>query len=193
MDAGLSTLDPTGDPRRDEASLIERARHDAGAFAVLYRLHYLAVVGYLFRRTGDAHAAEDLAADTFLAAMRALPRYQVTEVPLRMWLLRIATNSANRWARQRRRMNLVRVVPGAASALVTAADHRRAATEEAQAALLTLSPLHQTVLSLHYLESLSLEEVAAVLGCRTGTVKSRLARGRAAMKAELERRSNRHG
>jgi RNA polymerase sigma-70 factor (ECF subfamily) len=70
---------------------------------------------------------------------------------------------------------------------------RRAAMEEAQAALLVLAPEHQAVVSLHYLESMSVDDVAVVLGCRVGTVKSRLSRARDAMRQELERRSNRHG
>lgn len=176
----------------DEAALIRRAQGgDEAAFARLYRAHYAAVVGCLYRRTGDAHAAEDLAADTFLSALKGIGKYRVTDVPLRMWLLRIATNAANRWAKARQRLGLVRIA-GAEGEAGSEAD-RRAAMEEAQAALLSLRPEHQAVLSLHYLESLGVEEVAAVLGCRIGTVKSRLARAREALRRELERRSNGHG
>ncbi len=183
---------PEPEPTPAEALLVRRAQErDQGAFGRLYRLHYPTIVGCLYRRTGDPHTAEDLAADTFLAAFRALPRYRVTEVPLRIWLLRIATNTANRWARGRQKLKLTRIaaVPIASGAV----GERQAAMEEAQAALLALAPSQQAVLSLHYLESLSLDEVGAVLGCPPGTVKSRLARARAAMRDELERRSQRHG
>jgi len=180
---------PTGE---NEGVLIRRAQsRDHAAFGSLYRSHYPTIAGYLYRRTGDAHCAEDLAAETFLAAFKALPRYRVTAVPFRIWLLRIATNAANRWARERQRLKLTRVAP--LKAVVDPAGERRAALEEAQAALLALSPEHQAVISLHYLESLSLEEVADVVGCAVGTVKSRLARARDAMREELERRSTRHG
>jgi RNA polymerase sigma-70 factor (ECF subfamily) len=183
---------PSDAIRADERSLIDAARGgNEGAFAALYRLHYPAVVGCLYRRTGDVHAAEDLAADAFLSAWRAMPRYRVTEIPLRIWLLRIATNAANRWARQRRTLRLDRVAPPPTAAPAEA--DRAVAIEEAQAALLALRPEHQAVISLHYLESLSLEDVAAVLGCRLGTVKSRLWRAREALRSELERRSSGHG
>ena len=175
-----------------EARLIRKAQaKDHAAFGHLYRSHYPAIVGCLYRRTGDAHTAEDLAADAFLAAFKALPRYRITEVPLRIWLLRIATNAANRWSRDRQKLKLTRIamVPLAAGP----AGERQAAMEEAQAALLALAPDHQAVISLHYLESLPVEDVGAVLGCPAGTVKSRLARARDAMRAELERRSQRHG
>lgn len=191
-DRDMHSVGPISEPTPEypEAKLIELAKSDPSAFARLYRDHYPGVVGYLFRRTGDRHTAEDLAADTFLSAMKAIPRYRVTGVPIRMWFLRIATNAANRWARQRRRLKLERIAP---SPTAPNSQDRHAALEEAQRALLTLPPNQQAVLSLHYLESLTLDEVAAVLGWNLGTVKSRLARGRAAMKAELERRSSDHG
>ena len=62
--------------------------------------------------------------------------------------------------------------------------------ELARTALLTIAPKYQAVLSLHYLEGLSIIEVAATLGCREGTVKSRLHRGREKLRARLlQRRS----
>jgi RNA polymerase sigma-70 factor (ECF subfamily) len=183
---------PNPEPIPAEAKLIAKARgRDKAAFGQLYRLHYTTIAGCLYRRTGDAHTAEDLAADTFLAAFNALPRYKVTAIPFRIWLLRIATNAANRWSRDRQRLKFTRI---ATVPIVNGqAAERQAAMEEAQAALLALEPEHQAVLSLHYLESLSLDDVGAVIGCPVGTVKSRLARARAAMREELERRSQRHG
>ena len=182
-------LETTG-PFDEAAALAHAQKGDAAAFGRLYRAHYPTVIGCLHRRTGDPHAAEDLAAETFLSAFKAIPRYRVTEVPLRIWLLRIATNAANKWCAERQRLRLARV-PVRPLESDPAADHE-AVLEEAQAALLALSAEHQAVLSLHYLESLSLDEVASVLGCKVGTVKSRLARARDAMRDELERRSTRH-
>lgn len=190
MQRSQSTPVPDAAARGQEEALILNAQQgDRTAFASIYRLHYTPVVGYLYRRTGDAHAAEDLAADTFLAAYRAISKYRQTGAPFRMWLLRIATNAANRWARRRARFTL----HIAAASTCQAAACPAPDLDESQAALLALPPDHQAVLSLHYLESLSLDEVAEVLGCKVGTVKSRLFRARAAMRDELNRRSNRHG
>ena len=105
------TAEPIPPPPHEsqaEARLIERAKTDPAAYGVLYRLHYGAIAQYLFRRTGDYHAAEDLACETFMAAYRSMPRYQSRGIDFRSWLYRIATNNANRWARRQRRLRLTR-------------------------------------------------------------------------------------
>lgn len=86
-----------------ERDLIDRGRHDPEAFGELYRIHHAAIMRYLCRRTGDQHLGEDLAGEVFLSAWRGLGRYRHTGAPFRAWLLRIATNAANQWARRRRR------------------------------------------------------------------------------------------
>lgn len=171
----------------DERELVERAKHDRQTFALLYRRHYRMLATHVYRRTGDVHATEDVVSDVFLTALRTLPRYRYRGVPLRFWLLRIATNAVNRWARRQKR-RWWRTVPTDGLEL---ADPNGASTaspvdaEHAQRALLSIAPKYQAVLSLHYLEGLSIKDVAVVLGCREGTVKSRLARARDALRAEL--------
>lgn len=166
-----------------EARLIEAAKGDPGAFGRLYRRHYGAIAGYLLRRTGDEHLAEDLAAETFIAAWRALPRYRVTGVPFRAWLLRIATNEANAWTRRSRPRRAAEQTPRDRVADGASRDDR----EVVHAALRTLSPEHQAAVALVHFESLSIERAALVLGVRPGTVKSRLARARGALRVELQR------
>ena len=88
-----------------ERDLIERAKRDPEQFGALYQRFCPMLLNYVHRRTGDVHATEDLVADVFVIAMRSLPGYRYRGIPLRSWLLRIATNTVNRWARrQRRRM-----------------------------------------------------------------------------------------
>ncbi len=174
----------------DEGRLVERARQDPRAFAELYRRHRRVIASYVFRRTGDPHVTEDVLSEVFLAALRTLPRYRYRGVPVRVWLFRIATNAVNRWARRQRRRPT--------GSLDTADVADRAGpdrstpslgeAERARHALLSIAPKYQAVLSLHYLEGLSLLEVAAVIGCRAGTVKSRLGRGRQALRRQLQTR-----
>jgi RNA polymerase sigma factor (sigma-70 family) len=155
-------------------------------FEHVYRDHYAAIGGYIYRRTGDAHATDDLVAEVFLAALRAYPRYQDRGLPIRAWLLRIATNAVNKWARSRRRGRWLIFVGRGATDVAAAAAPAAADARSSREAMLTLSPAHQSVLALHYLEGLSVEEVAAVLGASEGTVKSRLSRAREALRKRLE-------
>src|SRR5262245_46951009 len=71
-------------------------------FCTVYHQLYQPVADYLLRRTGCAHATEDLLGDVFLAVLRALPRYRDRGRPLRHWVFRIANHSASRWLRRRR-------------------------------------------------------------------------------------------
>lgn len=179
-----------------EAALVERAKRDREAFAILYRRHYGMIVGYILRRIGDAHAAEDLTADVFTAALRYLPRYRQRGVPIKAWLYRIATTTVNRWVRRQQRRSVIEGFfaamrgpsegdgPGDGNGSVRH-DLPRTDAERARLALLALPPKFQTVLSLHYLEGLSLQDIAVAVGCRLGTVKSRLSRGRDAMRERL--------
>ncbi|HKQ49045.1 MAG TPA: sigma-70 family RNA polymerase sigma factor [Phycisphaerae bacterium] len=176
---------PIGDA---DGELIERAKHDRQAFAMLYRKHYARIAGYIHRRVGDPHVTEDLVADTFMTALRCLPKYRHRGAPLSTWLYRVATTSVNRWVRRQRRW-FRSLDGGAAAARVSdrAVGDGEADREQVRTALLALAPRHQSVLSLHYLEGLSVEEVSQALGCRLGTVKSRLSRGREALREKLLR------
>ncbi len=167
----------------DEAMLVERAKQDAAALALLYDMHYGPIARYVVRRVGPSDA-EDLVADVFLAMVRHLPRFRDRGVPFRAWLYRLATNQVNHWARRRRR--------DAGQWLAERTDqsqpsHSAEEAEVVRMVLLSLPPRFQSVLTLHYLEGLSVLEVAGVLNCAEGTVKSRLARGRDMMRAALQR------
>ena len=168
----------------DEPLLIEQARRDREAFAILYRRHYSIVAGYIYRRVGDRHLTEDLVADVFLAALKYLPKYRQRGVPMRAWLYRIACNLVNRWVRRQRKQIAKSLDDLECKVAAQTTEHD---TEFARLAMLSLSPKFQSVLSLHYLEGMSVEEVASTIGCRVGTVKSRLSRGRDALRAKLKR------
>jgi RNA polymerase sigma-70 factor, ECF subfamily len=167
----------------DDFNLVERAKRDPRALALLYDMHYAAIARYVARRVGPSDT-EDLVAEVFLAMVRYMPRFRSRGVPFRAWLYRLATNQVNRWARRRRR--------DARHRLAEIADRPGTSCTAEQAevvrvALLTLPPRFQSALTLHYLEGLSVVEVAAVLNCAEGTVKSRLARGRDMLRAALHR------
>ncbi len=173
----------------DERELVEEAKRDREAFALLYRRYYPLVARYVHRRVGDPYATEDLVAEVFLNVLRYLPRYRYRGVPVRAWFYRIATNAVNRWVRRQGRSPLRN---SNQDALTEAGARKHAPVDSrldhARRALLSLPPKHQAVLALHYLERMSIEDVAQALGCRVGTVKSRLSRGREALRKRLLQR-----
>jgi len=166
----------------EEAELVRRAPGDPGAFADLYRRHSPAIQRYLRRRLGDPHLVEDAVAETFLEAWRGIARYEARGLPFRSWLYRLATSRAHRHWRKAARLGMkeLRVEPA------TEEEAGGLRLEVARACLLKLAPRYQDVLVLHHVEGLTVEECAATLGCRPGTIKSRLARGREALRRRME-------
>lgn len=166
----------------EEAALVERAAHDPEAMSLLFRQHHGPIARYLLRRTGNHSLAEDLTSEVFLTMVRYLPRYRQRGTPFRSWLYRLATNQVNRWARRQQRMKQQPMPELACSR--EGINHEAAYLRHA----LLRVPLHfQNALALHYLEELSVEEVATILGCALGTVKSRLARGREVLRGILSK------
>ena len=172
-----------------EPALVERAKSDRDSFSQLYRLHYRAIARYLYRRTGDVHLTEELLSDVFFTALRTLPRFEQRGIPFRSWLYRIATKAVNNWARRRRRE--LHRLNGAAqreeSNVSSASENTSELRPELLPAFQTLTPKHQTVLALHHLEELSVDQIALVIGRSPGTVKSRLSRAREAMRNNLRK------
>ena len=186
IQAQVVTGEAKAAPLELERDLVERAKRDPEAFGVLYERYRPTLVDYVYRRTGDVHTAEDLVADTFLIVMRSLRGYRYRGVPFRFWLVRIATNVVNRWARRQRRRLPAWLETGGHVARKTVSAIRRQGDEGyVLRALLSLPPRYQAVLSLHHLEGLSVKETATVIGCREGTVRSRLARARDALRKKL--------
>ena len=131
----------------------------------------------------DRAAAEDIAQEAFLSALRALPRFDRRR-PLRPWLHRIVVNRAIDWTRARRlRAEVgVDVVPEVAAPPV-AADLGLGPLGDA---LARLSPEHRAVIVMRYLLELTPGEIASVLELPRGTVNSRLRRGLDALGGVLE-------
>ena len=165
-----------------EHRLIEAAKQDTHALGELYRQHYEAISRHVLRRVGQRTIAEDLVADVFLKMVRYLPRYRIGLTPFRNWLYRLATNRVNRWARwqSRRAWKQLQDLPCRQSE-----PDQQAEAAHVRAALLTLPLRFQSVIALHYLEEICLEDISQILGCPLGTVKSRLARGRAMLRTLL--------
>jgi RNA polymerase sigma-70 factor (ECF subfamily) len=159
--------------RRSDAALVKAAqRGDAEAVDELFRRHWPAAHRAAWLVVHDAAAAEDIAQEAFLSALRALERFDRRR-PLGPWLHRIVVNRAIDWSRARalRPESAADALPEPAAE--TAAP---AVGEDILAALADLGPEHRAVVVLRHLLGYTPGEIAAMLDLPRGTVNSRLRR-----------------
>ena len=158
---------------RSDAALVRAAQGGSQeAFATLFARHWPAVHRAAWLVVRDAGAAEDIAQETFLAAVRALDGFDRRR-PLRPWLHRIAINRAIDWTRARAlRPELSAEV--APEPVAPSPDERSDAVHRALGAL---APEHRAVVVLRYVLEYTPGEIAALLELPRGTVNSRLRRG----------------
>jgi RNA polymerase sigma-70 factor (ECF subfamily) len=150
-------------------------------FASFYASSYRRLLGQLFAVTGDLAEAENVLQEAYARAFVRWPKVGAYDLP-EAWVRRVAINlaaMANRSLRRRARallrLGAPPVVPDLSPDLIDLRD-----------ALAALPLGQRQVIVLHHLVGLPVEEVASELRLATGTVKSRLARGRAAMASTLQ-------
>lgn len=149
----------------------------------LFRAHWPRAYRAAYLVVHDAAAAEDIAQEAFLAAVRALERFDVSR-PFAPWLHRIAVNRAIDWARARalRRELGDERLAGAAAA---PDPEGGPIPDEVIGALAELAPDHRAVIVLRYLLEYTPGEIASLLEVPRGTVNSRLRRGLDALGGRL--------
>ena len=156
------------------------------AFRHLVEQHKNTLFGTAVLMTGNRSVAEEHVQETFLSAWRGISSFRRGR-PFKPWVVRILVNRIV----SSRRTNRVQTAPiedaervtGPADVLESAMSAER--RNEVQAALSRLSPRHHQVVVLRYFAELSVSEVAAALGVREGTVKSRLSRALRRLREEL--------
>ncbi len=159
------------DSARQEQAWVREAREgSASAIEALFRLHWRRAYRAAFLVVHDGAAAEDIAQEAFLAAIRRLDSFDRGR-PFGPWLHRIVVNRAIDWTRARQ----LRREAGLAEA--EAPDHTTELSDDALAALAALTPEHRAVIVLRYVLGYSPGEIARLLELPRGTVNSRLRRG----------------
>jgi RNA polymerase sigma factor (sigma-70 family) len=150
----------------------------------VYRLAY--------RLTGDRHDAEDLTQEVFVRVFRSLSSY--TPGTFEGWLHRITTNLFLDQARRRQRIRFDALSEERAARLASVGPTPDTAyadqtfDDDVERALATLPPEFRAAVVLCDVEGLSYEEIAAILGVKLGTVRSRIHRGRAQLRRALAHR-----
>ncbi|HVA89176.1 MAG TPA: sigma-70 family RNA polymerase sigma factor [Chloroflexota bacterium] len=176
----------------NEADLIAAAqRGEVSAFEALVLRYQDLVLRVAYLITGDVPTAEDVAQEGFMKAYRALPHFR-RGAPLRPWLLRIIANEAKNHQRataRRERLILQVAASGTGGADSATPEESALASEQRQTLLAALERLRdedRLMIAGRYFLSLSEAEMASLLGCPRGTVKSRLARALDRLRHGLE-------
>lgn len=174
----------------DDAELMRRVKGgDDEAFGLIVDRHQDTLVNYLARLTRSRDRAEEYAQEAFVRLFQTASRYRETG-KLVGYLYRIATNllrSDERTSSRRRLLKLSFAANGDRYA-EPSAQHEllsEEATERVSAALAGLPLRYRAPLVLREIEGWSYQEIASALGCREGTVKSRVSRGKDRLRDRL--------
>ena len=168
---------------RSDAALVRAARRGSGdAFDELFGRYWPRAYRAAFLVCGDADAAEDIAQEAFLAAIRALDRFDRRR-PFGPWLHRIVVNRAidHTRARALRREVAGELLPE------HAAPEPEAPDEQLTGALAALGSEQRAVVVLRHMLGYTPGQIAELLELPRGTVNSRLRRGLDTLAVELER------
>ena len=175
--------------RTEDQFLEKLKRHYAAAFEQLVAERTGDIYALLFRLTSDAEEARDLTQETFLRAFQAIEKFR-GDADLKTWLYRIAVNQArnrHRFWRRRHRADQVSLDQHIAahgeflSGGESTPDRILAQKELAERLQLALEHLpfdQRTAIILREIDGLSYEEIASVMNCPIGTVRSRIFRAR---------------
>jgi RNA polymerase sigma-70 factor (ECF subfamily) len=180
--------------------LVEAAQADPARFEALYRKYLAQVYSYAFYELRDHHEAEDVTERTFLAALSNLSRFEERARPadgegastFRVWLFQIARNAvAERRRRQRRRPEAPLEVASTVAAPIDI-EGDAALRDEAAAAWHAVGRQpddRRRALILRFVDEMSTEEIAGVLGRSEGAVRVLIHRALRSVARDLDDRS----
>ena len=182
---GASPLDETpasGSTRRDASAQEKHAEAREATFEQFFHAHEGAILGYLWRITGDEQASHDIAQETFLRAWQRFEQVSQYEQP-RAWLFRVATNLASNHRRHRsiHDATLAHISPTQAPAPDPATGVAESAA--VRAALLAMPIRQRSALVLRVVYGLSILEIAEALGATKAATAMTLSRARDGFRA----------
>jgi RNA polymerase sigma-70 factor (ECF subfamily) len=161
------------------------------ALKALYEKHKVLVYRTALAITHDRAAAEDILQDCFLKVYTHIDRLDGS-LPLSPWLHRVTVNLSYNWANKRRRWlkpfeDVIDHLAAGPRTLPESILERGEVQRVIQKAIASLRFKHRVVIVLFYLNGFSLNEIAYILDCPVGTVKSRLHYARRNLRRKLER------
>ena len=171
----------------DEAELISASKEgDLDSFNELVRRYQKMAYNMAYRMLGDSQAAEDATQEAFFSAWKNIRRFRGGS--FKAWVMQITANACRDELRRLKRRPVIPLesLPYDPPALSTESPEdyalRQETGEHVQRGLTTLSHEQRMAVILCDIQGLSYEEVAEVMECSLGTVKSRISRGRAQLR-----------
>jgi RNA polymerase sigma-70 factor (ECF subfamily) len=185
-------------PVVDEQELVARTKHgDLAAYDELVKRYQERIYATVYHMTANHEDANDLAQEAFIKAFQAIKSFKGGS-SFYTWVYRIAVNKTINFLKQRKnrsQMSLNDLDFNAEHdpdlvALISEKTPRREASlaelqEKLNAAMLKLSEPHRLAVTLHDIQGLSHEEIAEIMECNVGTVRSRLFYARQQLQAQL--------
>jgi RNA polymerase sigma-70 factor (ECF subfamily) len=171
----------------EDAALAGRAKHDSAAFAELYRRHVDHIYRYLLMRTGNVDDAQDLTAQTFIAALESIASYEPRAL-FRLWLLGIARHKLGDFFRKARRtlpLDAAESVPHP-DPLPDEIVGQSIQVERVVGLLRGLSPDRAEAFLLRVFGEMSAAEVAAIMGKSEAAVKMLVHRAWRDLRQQME-------
>jgi len=160
---------------------------DDAALAAFVQRFQSTVFGLCFRMLAHREDAEDVSQEVFIRAFRSLEQWDAAR-PLAPWLSTIAVNRCRTWLANRVRRALPAEFAGDVADR-SGGPPRLDLAEELQLALDRLREEYRLCFVLHHVNDLNLTEIAEVIGCPVGTIKTWLRRARLELADSLQRRS----
>lgn len=178
-------------PLADDGKMVQRvAQGDRQALAELYARYQRPLFQYLLQLTPDYGLAEEMLQDTLVAVWKSAHSFEGRSSVL-TWLIGIARRQAHNTLRRHK----LPFVDGSELLGLPASDPEpeeftlaSIERDELVAAFRQLAPMHREILALTFVQELSYQETAQVLGVPLGTVKSRLSNAKKSLRTLLESR-----
>ena len=181
------------DEERTDEELLTAGRRDPESFGIFYRRRVDAVLAFFLRRTRDRELAADLTAETFAAALAALPRYSSERSSALAWLFTIAhrklIDSIRHGQVEDRARRRLRLQPLEFSDEDIERVEQRAAGaagDSALAALEQLSAEQRAAVTGRVLEESDYQALAQTLRCSESVVRKRVSRGLAELRTRMK-------
>ena len=180
-----------------DKTILMRALDDSSALATLVRRYRSSLCNFVYRFVGDRETSEDIVQETFLRCLRHRNQFPAIE-QVSTWLYTIAGNLAKTELRRRKRWHMVSIGPSSdeeervsfyepigREALPGEATDTKSVQLSVESAVHKLPEEFREAVLLRDLKGLAYEEIAKIIECPVGTVKSRVNRGRLRLQYNL--------